>query len=520
MQGTIQAELFDEWYLRSTFASLLGISAAHVALSTKPASTHVMSLLVITLATTAEAGPILTSIQEAAEALRTNFTQIDGLSDVMCLDHAPPPSPPPPPPSPPPDWDRAYEEGCEAAGGTYEQSAKTCTPAADACPPHSPPPPPPPPTPPPPSPPPPSPPPMSPSPPPTPPSPPPLELVDVPRAQGGCLVGPPRNNMGRTLALGYFPCMYASLACGNQATDGVLTSYEATSGCAEEADCQEHLRQNSDIFAAYTYVHAYRTEPLPGPCNKCRYYPAPTFNAVTGQTQPQGDSTSSVSSVNVRGQEYVRTTGYTPQPEEVNFYSSSRFSEVCYGCSPNPGSWDTAQGCVAIILQSPPSPFEPPGSPSPSPSPPPPSPPPSLPPHPPGKAPTPPPPITSPSPPPSVSPSPPPVNWEEISKGAPGSAPACYGNLPGVTYTNPLGGACIWDDAYCVRLPSIPNLNQCAIPEDQITEKCGAWEDCAGVVCKAVYNGYCLARKVWDDTRKAAADMYAYKKAPTAAAPP
>mmetsp|Transcript_37499 Transcript_37499/g.124250 ORF Transcript_37499/g.124250 Transcript_37499/m.124250 type:complete len:244 (-) Transcript_37499:76-807(-) len=163
----------------------------------------------------------------------------------------------------------------------------------------------------------------------------------------------------------------------------------------------------------------------------------------------------------------------------------------------------------------------PPGIPTPQPpSPPPPSPPPSLPPHPPGKAPTPPPPITSPSPPPSVSPSPPPVNWEEISKGAPGSAPACYGNLPGVTYTNPLGGACIWDDAYCVRLPSIPNLNQCAIPEDQITEKCGAWEDCAGVVCKAVYNGYCLARKVWDDTRKAAADMYAYKKAPTAAAPP
>ena len=99
MRGTIQAALFDEGYLRSTFASLLGISAAHVALSTQPASTHVMSLLVITLATTAEAGPILTSIQEAAaEALRTNFTQIDGLSDVMCLNNAPPPSPPPTPP--------------------------------------------------------------------------------------------------------------------------------------------------------------------------------------------------------------------------------------------------------------------------------------------------------------------------------------------------------------------------------------------------------------------------------------
>ena len=48
----------------------------------------------------------------------------------------PPPSPPsppspPPPPSRPPGWDRAYEEGCEAAGGTYDESDKTCTPAAD-----------------------------------------------------------------------------------------------------------------------------------------------------------------------------------------------------------------------------------------------------------------------------------------------------------------------------------------------------------------------------------------------------
>ena len=175
MSGTVQAALFDEWYLRSTFASLLGISAAHVALSATPASLpQVMPLLIITMANTAEAGPLSTSAQEAAEALRSNFTQIDGVSDVMCLTHAPPPSAPPASPAinltevssleakvasleaqvaalTSQAWDRAYEEGCEAAGGTYDESDKTCTPAADACPPQSPPPLPPPPMPPPPT---------------------------------------------------------------------------------------------------------------------------------------------------------------------------------------------------------------------------------------------------------------------------------------------------------------------------------------------------------------------------------
>jgi len=117
------------------------------------------------------AGPTAEMVTEAAEEpifLETmekdlgtpvDFA-VEPTTDVIIVVSAPPspPSPPPPsppPPSPPPDCDHAYEEGCVAAGGTYDMSDKTCTPAA-ACPPHSPPPPP-------------SPPPSPPSPPPSPP---------------------------------------------------------------------------------------------------------------------------------------------------------------------------------------------------------------------------------------------------------------------------------------------------------------------------------------------------------------
>lgn len=99
------------------------------------------------------------------------------------------------------------------------------------------------------------------------------------------------------------------------------------------------------------------------------------------------------------------------------------------------------------------------------------------------------------------------ARWEMIPAGQPGTAPACYGNTEaGAGYVNELGSKCIYDAAHCE-----PKYRQCGIPEDTAAAVCAEWDDCAGVVCRPGYGGYCLARKVWDDERVAFADMWAYK---------
>ena len=103
-----------------------------------------------------------------------------------------------------------------------------------------------------------------------------------------------------------------------------------------------------------------------------------------------------------------------------------------------------------------------------------------------------------------------------ISVGQPGSAPACYGNLDGVDYKNQYEGRCIYNETYCFRPRA--GINQCAILEAELDAKCGAWDECAGAVCRPIYlhNGeqYCLARKVWDDTRVStmSSEQWSYKK--------
>ena len=90
-----------------------------------------------------EAGPTAEMVTEAAEEPIFLVTMekdlgtpvdfaVEPTTDVIIVVAAPPspPSPPPPsppPPSPPPDCDYAYEEGCVAAEGTYDESDKTCT---------------------------------------------------------------------------------------------------------------------------------------------------------------------------------------------------------------------------------------------------------------------------------------------------------------------------------------------------------------------------------------------------------
>ena len=80
-----------------------------------------------------------------------------------------------------------------------------------------------------------------------------------------------------------------------------------------------------------------------------------------------------------------------------------------------------------------------------------------------------------------------------IATGAPGGGSHCA----------PSG--CIFDDRYCVN-----KYGQCGILESEVAQKCGAWDKCDGVVCKAGYGGYCLARETISD--HALSDMWGYKK--------
>jgi len=83
----------------------------------------------------------------------------------------------------------------------------------------------------------------------------------------------------------------------------------------------------------------------------------------------------------------------------------------------------------------------------------------------------------------------------------------------------PIGGAgggsdcaaaCIWDDSFCVN-----KYGQCGILESQVEAICGAWNDCAGVVCKTGYGGYCLARRTM--SQKSTHGMWGYTKSSVAA---
>ena len=80
-----------------------------------------------------------------------------------------------------------------------------------------------------------------------------------------------------------------------------------------------------------------------------------------------------------------------------------------------------------------------------------------------------------------------------FGKRQPGSGSACAKT------------GCIFDAKYCVRINQ-----QCAIKEDKVDEKCGAWDECAGVVCKASYGGYCFAGAVV--STRADPTMWGYRK--------
>ena len=53
-------------------------------------------------------------------------------------------------------------------------------------------------------------------------------------------------------------------------------------------------------------------------------------------------------------------------------------------------------------------------------------------------------------------------------------------------------------------------FDQCGIKETEVQAKCGAWDKCAGVVCKADYNEYCLARATIE--QRVLNDMWGYRK--------
>jgi len=100
---------------------------------------------------------------------------------------------------------------------------------------------------------------------------------------------------------------------------------------------------------------------------------------------------------------------------------------------------------------------------------------------------------------PGPPPTPPPENfrWQNISKGAPGCSSSCPSTA----------ASCIFDAEYCVR-----KFGQCAMLETQAQAHCGAWGLSDGVVCKAAYGGYCLARAKID--AEANVEMWGLRKAP------
>ena len=88
--------------------------------------------------------------------------------------------------------------------------------------------------------------------------------------------------------------------------------------------------------------------------------------------------------------------------------------------------------------------------------------------------------------------------WQNISKGNPGSSSSC----PGTSATS-----CLFDARYCVK-----RYGQCAILEQEAEAKCGSWSECDGVICKADYGGYCLARA--RISSESSDEMWGYWKQP------
>ena len=101
---------------------------------------------------------------------------------------------------------------------------------------------------------------------------------------------------------------------------------------------------------------------------------------------------------------------------------------------------------------------------------------------------------------PSLPPLPPgPAGWHKIPLGGPGSDTSCDG------INDHTESTCIYDNRWCVSMYS-----QCGMLESEAEAKCGAWDQCGGVVCKEDYGGYCLARARM--TLKADPRMWGYSK--------
>ena len=93
--------------------------------------------------------------------------------------------------------------------------------------------------------------------------------------------------------------------------------------------------------------------------------------------------------------------------------------------------------------------------------------------------------------------------WYNISLGGRGGASPCA-----------LPAACIFDASRCESRPG----GQCWMLETEAEAKCGAWDHCTGVVCRADYKGYCLARGKM--TTAAAPNMWGYTKSQQLSPPP
>ena len=74
------------------------------------------------------------------------------------------------------------------------------------------------------------------------------------------------------------------------------------------------------------------------------------------------------------------------------------------------------------------------------------------------------------------------------------------------------GTCCPFDARFCV---SWRDSNQCAIREEDVEAKCGAWDECGGVVCSPQYKGVCLARRTID-MHAFKPSMWVYAKPPNA----
>ena len=98
------------------------------------------------------------------------------------------------------------------------------------------------------------------------------------------------------------------------------------------------------------------------------------------------------------------------------------------------------------------------------------------------------------------------------TKGASGSNSGCSDGRPD-DYVRPTGRVndCLWSDTYCT---AGDQFGQCGIWVEDVVEKCGAWKECGGVVCRDDYQAggkkFCLAR--FGIGLGADSTMTAYKK--------